>query len=97
MLSMAGLDLSTASHYDHQLHLSEFNRQRLPLHDNEDEANDKNHISGDHRRGGGLDSLPNNSEPGDIGTRRYHCHFILIYFRFLLSSLINEVCVYYFF
>ncbi|XP_019181636.1 PREDICTED: AT-hook motif nuclear-localized protein 23-like [Ipomoea nil] len=71
MLFMAGLDLSAASHYDHQLNLSEFNRQRLPLHENDDEVNDGNHFSGDHRRGGGsLDSLPNNSDPGDIGTRR---------------------------
>nr|GMC83042.1 AT-hook motif nuclear-localized protein 23-like [Ipomoea batatas] len=69
MLFMAGLDLSAASHYDHQLNLSEFNRQRLPLHENEDEVNDNNHFSGDHRRGS-LDSLPNNSDPGDIGTRR---------------------------
>ncbi|XP_060207593.1 AT-hook motif nuclear-localized protein 23-like [Lycium barbarum] len=63
MVIMAGLDLSSASRYVHQLHHPEFNLQIQPENDDE---NTKNPFSNEHHQ---LD-LGGNSGPGDLVGRR---------------------------
>ncbi|XP_059275718.1 AT-hook motif nuclear-localized protein 23-like [Lycium ferocissimum] len=63
MVIMAGLDLSSASRYVHQLHHPEFNLQLQPENDDE---NTKNPFSNEHHQ---LD-LGGNSGPGDLVGRR---------------------------
>ncbi|KAK4364617.1 hypothetical protein RND71_015975 [Anisodus tanguticus] len=61
---MAGLDLSSASRYVHQLHHPEFNLQVQPQNDDE---NTKNPFSNDHHQ---FDLGANSSGPGDLVGRR---------------------------